>query len=302
MNRIERWREKCYSEVPAHLYRDLQQFRSRHPYRRLSIAGHDWSYIKSDGGSDAILMLCGSTVSGESNWREFPRFSPDFSVVSPSYPPVESVESLVEGVRAILDAENIERAHIVGASMGAAIAHCFVRRYPERVGKLVLISLGWPDEAAVAAMKKAVRSFSLVPAFVIRSLFMREAERLVSALPAGEAALMAAYSRDLYRNDVDKRTILGHFRLVAEMASRKRELGLDKPLESDHSVLIINAADDDSFSPEARKAILDTYPNARAHLFESGGHTLFGRREELYGIIGAFLREASPKRDVLHLS
>jgi aminoacrylate hydrolase len=289
MNRIERWREKCYSDVPVHLYRDLQQFRSRHPYRRLSIAGRDWSYIKCDDGPDAILMLCGSTASGESNWREFPRLSPGFSVLSPSYPAVGSVELLIDGVRAILDAEHIERAHIVGASMGAAIAHCFVRRYPDRVGKLVLISLGLPDEVAATAMKSAVRSFTFVPAFAMRRLFVREAARLVSALPAEEASLMAAYFRDLYRNDVDKRTILGHFRLVAEMASRIRELGLDKPLESDHPVLFINAADDDSFGPEARKAVLDTYPNAQAHLFESGGHTLFGRREELYGIIGAFL-------------
>ncbi|MBL8968770.1 MAG: hypothetical protein JNG85_17325 [Spirochaetaceae bacterium] len=90
---------------------------------------------------------------------------------------------------------------------------------------------------------------------------------------------------------VDKRTILGHFRLVAEMASRIGELGLDRPLATDHPVLAVHAADDETVGPEARRAMLATYPKARALLFESGGHELFSRQEELYAAIGDFLRE-----------
>jgi len=238
-----------------------------------------------------LLMLTGATGTGELNWREFPRFSPDFRVLSPSYPPFESPEMLLEGVLAMLDAEGVSRAHVVGASMGAAIAHWFVREHPQRVGKLVLHSLGLPNQANVKAMMGTVRTFTLLPSFLLRYLMGRGAERLLSSLPADDAALMTAYFRDLYRNDIDKATMIGHFRLVAGIARRAGELGLDKPLESGHPVLIINAADDEEFSSESRQAICDTYPNARTHCFESGGHTLFDRREELYSLICDFIRE-----------
>jgi pimeloyl-ACP methyl ester carboxylesterase len=40
---------------------------------------------------------------------------------------------------AVLDAEGIERASLVGHSSGGAVAFAFTRRHPERVGRLVLL-------------------------------------------------------------------------------------------------------------------------------------------------------------------
>jgi pimeloyl-ACP methyl ester carboxylesterase len=45
----------------------------------------------------------------------------------------------VADLRAVMDAEGIARSHLVGHSTGGAIAFAFARRYPERVGRLVLL-------------------------------------------------------------------------------------------------------------------------------------------------------------------
>jgi len=51
---------------------------------------------------------------------------------------------MAEDLRSIMDALGIERAHLVGHSLGADIAlHCALR-YPQRVGKLVLVEAGIP--------------------------------------------------------------------------------------------------------------------------------------------------------------
>lgn len=121
-------------------------------------------------------------------------------------------------------------------------------------------------------------------------MFEREAAKLVSVLPEDEAKLMIAYFRDLYRNDMNKRTILGHFRLVAEIAEKVSDLGLDKQFIGQNPVLIIHAEDDETFSKEARNAFIATYPNANMYIFPSGGHTLFSRPEELNAIIDNFLQ------------
>ena len=124
-------------------------------------------------------------------------------------------------------------------------------------------------------------------AYIIRSY----TTRLSAVFPPEQAALMSAYYRDHYTNCIDKRTILSHFRFGAEVTSNIKLLGLHKPLTTNQPVLIINSDDDESFSPGAQKAFLDTYPNALEHRFESGGHTLSGRREELYSIIIDFLEQ-----------
>jgi len=51
---------------------------------------------------------------------------------------------LPNGLRAILDAEQAGCVTILGASFGGSVAQVFVRRYPERVGELILSNTGVP--------------------------------------------------------------------------------------------------------------------------------------------------------------
>jgi pimeloyl-ACP methyl ester carboxylesterase len=45
----------------------------------------------------------------------------------------------IDDVRAVMDAEGIDRAHLVAHSTGGAIAFAFARRYPARVQRMVLL-------------------------------------------------------------------------------------------------------------------------------------------------------------------
>lgn len=291
MNELDQWREKCYANVPAKLYLELRHFRSQYPYKIIRINKMDWQYIITDGGPEVLLMLPGSTATGESNWREIVRFNQRYRVLSISYPPVKSIEALFDGILKIIEIEQIERMNVFGASMGGAIAHWLIRNYPQRVTKLILLSIGMPDKKTAVSLKSAVLTFSILPGFVIIKMFEREAEKLVSLLPEDEAKLMAAYLKDSYRNNMNKRTILAHFKLVADIAEKVSLLGLDKPFTGLNPTLIINAADDETFSEGARNALVATYPNASTFLFPSGGHTLFSRRNELNKIIDDFLKD-----------
>jgi 3-oxoadipate enol-lactonase len=49
-----------------------------------------------------------------------------------------SLEQMADDAVAVLDAEGIERAHVVGASMGGVLAQILAVRYPHRVRSLVL--------------------------------------------------------------------------------------------------------------------------------------------------------------------
>jgi len=77
----------------------------------------------------------------------------------------------VTDLLAVLDAEGIERAHLVGHSTRGAIAFCFGLAHPERTGRLVLLepslvsllppdvhNTGWRPLTEAVARAKAQRS------------------------------------------------------------------------------------------------------------------------------------------------
>ena len=56
-----------------------------------------------------------------------------------SSPSVYRLEDMADDAAALLDHLGVERAHIVGASMGGMIAQIFAARYPQRTGGLGII-------------------------------------------------------------------------------------------------------------------------------------------------------------------
>jgi 3-oxoadipate enol-lactonase len=59
---------------------------------------------------------------------------------TPATPGGHTIADLADDVRDTLDAENIERAHVIGFSMGGLVAQSFATRHSERLDRLVLAS------------------------------------------------------------------------------------------------------------------------------------------------------------------
>ncbi|WP_160154484.1 alpha/beta fold hydrolase [Microbulbifer sp. ALW1] len=79
--------------------------------------------------------------------------------------PAYTLEDMAGDAIGVLDALNIERAHIVGASMGGMIAQVLVAGYPQRVISFTSImsssgapGLAEPKREAIAAMSKGAES------------------------------------------------------------------------------------------------------------------------------------------------
>jgi 3-oxoadipate enol-lactonase len=78
-----------------------------------------------------------------------------------SYRPV-TIDLMRDDLRALLDAYDVARAHVVGLSMGGTIAQAFAAAHPERVDRLVLLDTAaerdpWMREAWLARAATARR-------------------------------------------------------------------------------------------------------------------------------------------------
>jgi pimeloyl-ACP methyl ester carboxylesterase len=116
----------------------------------ISIHGHEVRYFRA-GEGPALLLVHGMAGSA-STWKHvLPRLARDYTVIAPdllghgrSAKPRSdySLGNFAAGLRDLLVALGIERATVVGHSLGGGIAMQLAYQHPERVERLVLVGSG----------------------------------------------------------------------------------------------------------------------------------------------------------------
>ena len=200
---------------------------------------------------------------------------------------------LTDGIAGILDAENIQRAHIMGGSFGGIVAQCFVRKYPKRVVKLILSHTIGPKPERVKRTRRAAIILLLFPLFLIRFLFKRETTKLLDAEHAEYEFWQAYLQEEILR--LNKKAIMNILKRGIDFDQHyafKSEDLKDWP----GNILIIEAADDPLARQDSSKTLKALYPRAKVHSFHGTGHAAsILKPEEYRSAITNFLKESWKK-------
>ena len=118
------------------------------------------------GNEDAypLLLIHGFGVKKEVWMAQAPELSKHYKVIlfdnrgagKSDRPSGTTMEMFADDTKNLLDYLQIEKAHVMGWSLGGMIAQNFVLKYPEKVDKLVLIATvhGYPTEEGPEIYKK----------------------------------------------------------------------------------------------------------------------------------------------------
>ena len=147
---------------------------------------------------------------------------------APDYTP----DDLLDDAIGLLDAFGIERAHLVGLSMGGGLAQLAAFSHPDRVASLTLIATSPAGPSAnsdLPSMSEQVQAeFAAVaePDWADRTAvidYLVEQERLCAArsVPFDLAGMRAAMARVVDRSH-DVRSMLNHFMVLGGDAPRHR--------------------------------------------------------------------------------
>ncbi len=110
--------EELSSNVDPDTTASLLAFRQEHSIQQVEVDGVIWEYISFGQGDDTILFLHGMTGAADIWWQQMIALSDRYRVISTTYPPVDSLEAMSQGVLAILEQEEVATVNVVGSSLG----------------------------------------------------------------------------------------------------------------------------------------------------------------------------------------
>jgi pimeloyl-ACP methyl ester carboxylesterase len=213
---------------------------------------------------------------------------------STSYPPGEpgyTGDDLVADAAALLAVLGVRRAHVVGQSMGGALAQLLALDHPERVASLTLVatSPAGPDPDLPPMTDEAGAAFAAIaePDWSDRAAVIEYLTEQWRASASRSRSFDEEGTRALCARVVDRTTNMESSMknaYAAEGSDRWRERlgGLDVP------TLVVHGTEDPVFPLGHGQALAREIPGAELLTLEGGGHELARRDWDV--VVPAILR------------
>ncbi|MEV6554963.1 alpha/beta hydrolase [Nocardia sp. NPDC051756] len=263
-------------------------FLGQHDRKKLDAGQPSWHYY-TGGAGDPVLLLGGGSGIGI-GWLDLaPALTPRFRTIAPDYPSsAGSCAELVDGLVSVLDAEGIDRAHVIGQSAGGMFAELLSRRVPERVRSLTLSSTGLYGPEDVDRLRMRVKTTLATPwpqtqeaiRTALRSTWQDsdDAEFWIEQVVTAADAAGSAGAANSYR-------------LLLELAEGVDEL-MQGPAWAGPT-LLFRADDDPLITTTHTGRLRDLHPNCDFRTFPEGGHSLLiSRTADYIDLVTEFLARA----------
>lgn len=278
-------------DAAFNLRRRLDAFRRSHPYHEVQAADTRWRYVVGGQGERMLLLLPGGTLVPDTYFVILEALERDYRVIVPAYPAVPTMADLVTGTAAILTAEGIERVNVMGSSFGGYVAQCFVRRYADRVDRLILAETSVRHFVSWGApLYLLARLMRLLPVGVLRFGMGQLWSRLFTASPE-QRAFWRGLLKEILTTQLNKANLVSVTEDIYDFTAHYHFSSGDLAAWPG-KILILESDQDEAYSPANRAQTRAVYPQARVHTFHTAGHTaIMTDTEEYISTIRQFLAE-----------
>ena len=208
-----------------------------------------------------------------------------------------AIANMARDVRGLLDELKFERAHMLGYSMGGAIAQEFVRQFPDRVKGLILCATMAGGPSATYAEPPVVRVMrdldGLTPEQAARRIWS------VTYAP-GYLDKHRTLAEEQMKREIAMPTPLHaadlQFQAFAEFDCSRQLAAITKP------TLVLTGDLDQLISPQNSLKMAKLIPGARLTIVPGGGHrVMWEATHECIAHIAGFLDDVENGRDVANL-
>ena len=263
--------------------------------KTIDAGGIETSYLEA-GSGETVLMLHGSGpgVSALANWQHnIPTLAQRFHVLAPDivgFGTTERPEDIVYSLRtwtdhvwAFMDARGMEKARVIGNSLGGRIALQMATDQPDRIAKMVLMGtpgVGMTPTEGLAALRAYEPSHDAMRE-LLRNYFAVDPAMITDELvQIRYAASIADGAYEAYRA------------MFFDPRHAGSELGIteDEVRAIATPTLLIHGREDKVVALQVSVAMLGLLPNADLHVFSACGHwTQIERADEFSAVVSDYL-------------
>ena len=269
---------------------DWQELLANYPVREIITAEGRFSYRQAGRGPDLVLLHGIGSASG--SWpHQIGAFSNRFRVTAwdaPGYGTSDCLanktplaEDYADALTGFLDALSIERATVVGHSLGALMAAAFAARHPDRVQALVLAApaLGYGKAVKVVRQAKLDSRLKMMAELGPGGLARERAGNLLSSSASAEQ--MAQVQWNMAQLRVDGHAAAAHMLAFGDLAT-------DAALIRQRFQVICGSGDTIT-AAAASRAFAEAFPQASYAEIPVAGHALYIEEPDAFN---ALLAEA----------
>ena len=260
---------------------------------RLAIGNTDMDYVRFGNGQRKLVMLPGlgdglTTVKGTAipmAWM-YRLFAKDFTVYMFSrknaLPEGYSTRDMAKDQAEAMTLLGIEKADLLGVSMGGMIAQHLAIDFPEKVGKLALVVT-------------CARTNSILEESVGQWMAQAEAGDHTALM---DSNIRLIYSEDYYRKNRWMVPVMGKLtkpksydRFLIQAKACLNHDSYDTLEKISVPTLVIGGEKDRALGPDASREIAAKIPDARLLMYENWGHGLYEEEKTFNRTVLNFLKE-----------
>jgi pimeloyl-ACP methyl ester carboxylesterase len=250
--------------------------------------------VRGDGG-DPLVMIHGLGYDRH-GWGPLPDLlAQDFRVIVfdnrgvgdsdvPEGP--YAVSQMAADVAAVLDAADVEAAHVFGVSLGGYIAQELALTYPHRVRKLVLASTAPGGTRSHPMPAAGLDAFGRFPTMEREAGLRLMVENSLGAHGVRERPELV---EEIYRYRLERAPTIAGWQAQAYAGATYD--GYDRIEAIDAETLIVQGGADNVVDPRNADLLAELIPNARVERIPDRGHLLVWEEGELLApIVKEFLQ------------
>jgi len=241
-------------------------------------------HYETHGAGEPLLLIRGLGSTCDGFKAQVEGLSPHFRVISfdnrcvgRSDQPQEpfTIADMADDTAALLDALDVESAHVFGVSLGGMVAQELVLRHPQRVRRLVLACTHAGPRTALRAPDWAVAIFN-------ESVKKPRAEALRSSVPILFARKTIEEHPELIEETlaVMERNNQPKSSYLLQLGAVMQHDTLDRLNEITHPTLVMTGTEDTLENPGNSRLIAEGIPGARLIEFAETGHVFFTEKAD----------------------
>ena len=188
-----------------------------------------------------------------------------------------STRDMAADTVALMEAVGIDKAHVLGYSMGGMIAQEMALTHPQKVHGLILVS----TDCGISLRIKAKPEFSGLFTEMIR-LGTNEAKQAAAACLFSKQTLETRPDIIQRYAEVSARFPASQHTLSRQWAAITRHDACDRLADISSPTLVITGSEDELIPPENAKVMAERIPDAQMISIDGGGHQFLLEQPEAF--------------------